>query len=107
MDDRLRKQGSGGGAIARNIVGLGSNFLNKLRAHVFKRIFQFDFLRNGHTVVRDEGRAIFLVEHYVAAFGPQGDLDGIRQCVHAGLKGAAGFFAIFQLFCHDEFLLFL
>ena len=73
----------------------------------FWKIFQFDFLRNGHAVVRDEGRAIFLVEHYVAAFGPQGDLDGIRQCVHAGLKGAAGFFAIFQLFCHDEFLLFL
>ena len=45
----LRQKRGGGCAVARDIAGLAGNFFNHLRAHVFKFIFQFDFLGHGHT----------------------------------------------------------
>jgi hypothetical protein len=36
-DDRLREHGRGGGAVAGDVVGLGSDFLDELRAHVLER----------------------------------------------------------------------
>ncbi len=41
---RLRQHGGGGGAVAGVVVGLGSDFLHHLRAHVLERVSQFDFL---------------------------------------------------------------
>jgi hypothetical protein len=90
LDDRLREHGRGGGAVARDILRLGRDFLDHLRAHVLVGILQLDFFRNGHAVVRHRRRAEFLVEDDVPSLGPQRDLDGVRELVHATLKRVAG-----------------
>ena len=54
-DNCLRKYSRRGGAVAYNVVRFGAGFLDYLRAHVFKRVFEFDFLGNGHAVVDYHG----------------------------------------------------
>ena len=105
-DQRLRQQGGGGGAVAGRVVGLGGNFLYQLGAHVLERVLQLDILGDGHAVVGDKGRAEFFIQHHIAALGPQGDFDGIRQLVDPQLQRLAGFFAIYDLLCHNNSLLF-
>ncbi len=81
-DDGLREHGRGGGAVAGFVGGVGSDFLHHLRAHVLELVLEFDFLRDGDTVLGDGGGAEALVEHGVAALGTQRDFDGIRQNIH-------------------------
>ena len=101
-DDRLRQQGSGGGAVARDVVRLGGDFLHELRAHVLKGIFQLNFLGDGHAVVGDQRSAKLLIEHNVAALGAQGNFNGIRQLIDAFFQRAAGFLTIQKLLCHCD-----
>ena len=97
---RLRQQGGGGGAVAGGIIGLGGNFLYQLGAHVLESVLQLNILGNGHAVIGNEGRAIFFIQYYIAALGPQGDLDGIRQLIYTRLQCLAGFLTICYLLCH-------
>ena len=97
---RLRQQGGGGGAVAGGVIGLGGNFLYQLGAHVLESVLQLNILGNGHAVIGDEGRAIFFIQYYIAALGPQGDLDGIRQLINTRLQCLAGFLTICYLLCH-------
>ena len=73
VDDGLGQYNGGGGAIARGIVGLGGGLFQKLRAHVFKCIGQFDLFSDGNAVAADLGRAKGLVQNHVTAFGSKGD----------------------------------
>ena len=41
--DRLRENGRGRGAVAGHVRSFGSDFLNHLSAHIFIRVFEFDF----------------------------------------------------------------
>ena len=60
-DHGLGEDCGGGSAVAGDIVGLRGDFLDELRAHIFKGVFQLDLLGNGYTVVGDEGSAVFLI----------------------------------------------
>ena len=100
-DDGLSEQGSGGGAVAGNIVGLGGNFLDELGAHVLKRILELNFLGDGHTVVGDERAAVLLVENNIAALGSKGNLNGIGEGINSTLKRTAGFLAENNLLSHN------
>ena len=100
-DHDLREQSRGGGAVAGHVVGFGRDFLDKLRAHILKRVVQLDFLSNGHAVVCDQGRAVFFVKHDIAAFRADGDLHRIGKFIYAGLKGFSGLFAVNDLFRHN------
>ena len=104
-DNRLREQGGGGRAVASDVVGLGGDFLHQLRAHVFKGVFQLNFLGDGHTVVGNERRAVLLVQHHVATLRAESDFDGIRQRVHALFKAPASLFAILNLLSHKTYFL--
>jgi hypothetical protein len=77
--DGLGEHGGGGGAIARGVAGLGSDFLHHLGAHVFVGIGKLDFLGHGHAVLGDGRGTEFLVEHDIAALGPEGDFDGLGE----------------------------
>src|SRR2546421_530519 len=81
--DRLREHGCGGGAVAREIVGLLRDFAHHLRAHVLELVFQFDFLRDRHAVLGDARRAEAFVEHHVAALRAERDLHGIGENIDA------------------------
>ena len=53
-------------------------------------------------IVGDDRAAELLAQNNVAAFGAQGDLNGISQLVNAGAKSLAGVFALLNLFCHKS-----
>ena len=85
VDNRLRQNGRGGRAVSGDVVGLGRGFLEKLRAHVFIRVVEFDFLGNGHAVVSHGWRAELLVERDVAPLGTERRCDRIGELIHAAL----------------------
>ena len=94
--DRLGEQGRGGGAVTGDVVGLGGDFLDQLRAHVLEHVFELDLLGDGHAVVGDGRGAELLVEHDVAALGAEGDLDGVGESVDATLERAPSVFVVPQ-----------
>jgi hypothetical protein len=81
--DGLGQHGGGGGAVAGVVAGLGSDFLDHLRAHVLELVLELDLLGDRDTVLGDGGGAERALEHHVAALGAQGDLDRVGQDVHA------------------------
>jgi hypothetical protein len=97
-DQRLGENGGGGGAVTGNVGGLGSNFLDHLRAHVFELVSQFDFLGDGHAVLGDGWCAEALFEHDIAALRTERGLDRIGQGVHAAQHAGAGVFGKTDLF---------
>ena len=101
LHDSLGQQGSSGGAVTGHVIGLGGDLLHQLGAHVLKGVLQLDLLGDGHAVVGDEGGAELLVQHHVAAFGAQSDLDGVSQLVHALFQSLAGFLAVANDFSHN------
>ncbi len=74
--DRFGENGRGGGAVAGDVAGLAGDFAHQLGAHVFVRVFEFDFLGDGDAVFGDGRGAEFLVENDVAAFRSEGRFDG-------------------------------
>src|SRR5699024_2608013 len=91
-DQGLGQHGGGGGAVAGVVGGLGSDFLDHLRAHVLELVGQFDLLGDGHAVLGDRRGAEALLEHDVAALRAQGRLDGVGEHVHAADHAGAGVF---------------
>jgi len=83
FEEALGVDGGRGRAVAGDIGSLGGNFLDHLCAHVLVGVFEFDFLRHGHAVFGDGGRAEGLLEHDDPAGGAEGDLDGPGQRLHA------------------------
>ena len=68
-DHRLAEHDRGGGAVAGDVVGLGRDLLEELRAHVLERVLELDVASDRDAVVGDRRRAELLVEHDVAALG--------------------------------------
>lgn len=89
-DQRLGQHGGGGGAVTRDVVGLGRHLLDELGAQVLVRVVDLDLTGDGDTVVGDRRRAELLVDDDVAALGADGHLDGVGKLVDAALKGATG-----------------
>ena len=90
LDHRLREYGSRSRTVASCVGGLGGNLLNHLRAHVGYGVFEFDLLRYGDTVLRDDGCAEALLDNDVAAFRAEGNLHRVGEGVDAGLELLAG-----------------
>src|SRR5688500_11556419 len=59
--DRFSQHGGGSSTVAGCVAGFAGDFADHLRAHVFIRIFQFDFLRDRDTVFGDgRGTELFV-----------------------------------------------
>ena len=102
VDQRLGQHGGGGGAVAGDVVGLGSNLLGELGAEILVGILELDLLGDGHAVVGDGGGAPLLVEHDVAALGAEGHLDGVGEGVDAALKRTPRLLVELQSLCHGS-----
>ncbi|EME96580.1 DNA polymerase II large subunit [Streptomyces mobaraensis NBRC 13819 = DSM 40847] len=89
-DQRLGQHGRGGGAVTRDVVGLGRHLLDELGAQVLVRVLQLDLARDGDAVVGDGGGAELLVDDDVAALGADRHLDRVGKLVDAALEGATG-----------------
>ena len=100
--DRFGEHGGGGGTVAGDVAGLARDFLHHLGADVFKRVFQFDFLGHGDTVLGDRGGTEFLVNDHIAAFRSESGDDGLGELGNAAQDGLAGGFIKQNLFsCHN------
>ena len=100
--DRLGENGSGRRAVAGNFRRLGGDLLEHLRAHVLELIFELDVLGDRHTVLGDAGRAERLIEHDVAALGPERHLHRVGENIDAAQHPIAGVLAkldVFELPC--------
>jgi hypothetical protein len=101
----LGEHGGGGGAVAGLVAGLLGDLVHHLRAHVLELALQFHFLRHRHAVLGDDGPAEGLVDHDVAAGGPEGDGDGAGQLLQALTHFHGGVGAEHHLLaCHDWLL---
>jgi len=83
LDKRLGEHGCGGGSVASDVVGLGSDLFDELSAHVLERIFELNLASDGHTIVRDRRSTELLVENNVATLWAEGHLDGVSKLVNA------------------------
>ena len=82
-DHRLGQDDRGGRAVAGDVVGLGRDLLEELRAHVLERVLELDVARDGDAVVGDRRRAELLVEDDVAALGAERHPDRVGEAVDA------------------------
>ena len=106
LDDRLGENGGGGGAVAGEVGGLGSDLAHHLGAHVLELVLELDLLGDGDAVLGDAGGAERLLDHDVAALGAERHLDGVGENVDAAQHLLARVLTKFNvLSCHGEQLL--
>jgi hypothetical protein len=99
--DRLSQNRRGGGAVAGEIGRLARDLAQHLRAHVLELVGELDLLGDSYAVLGGTRRAERLVDHHVAALGPERDLDRVGQDVHATQHPRAGIAAETYFFrCH-------
>ena len=101
VDDGLGQHGSGSGTVTGLLVGLGSNFLDHLGAHVLVFVLEFDFLCYGDTVLGNVRSTEFLIDYHVAAFRTEGNFDCVCKLVCSLFHLGADVGIEFYLFCHD------
>src|SRR5437879_663075 len=80
---------------------------NRLCAHVLEPVRQFNLFCNGDAVLGDGGGPELLLDNNVAALGAEGHLHGVRQKVDAAEDRSPGLFSVYDLLCHNSFLLLL
>src|SRR5215472_17175365 len=80
-DDGVREHGGGGGAVTRDVGGLGGDLLHHLSAHVLVVVLELNLLGHRHAILGDGGAAELLVDDHVAALGAHGRLHGGRHDV--------------------------
>jgi hypothetical protein len=98
-DHRLGQHGRCGGAVTRDVGGLGGDLLDHLGAHVFELVLELDRLGHGDAVLGDGRGAPGLLDDHVAALRTQGDLDRIGEDVDAVEHPGTGLLAEGNLFC--------
>ena len=104
VDERLGEHGRGGRAVPGDVVGLGRDRLDQLRAEVLVRVDELDLAGDGDAVVGDDRRAEGLVEDDVAPARAERDLDRVGQLVDTALERAAGVLVEAEDLRHDVFL---
>src|SRR5215217_4647129 len=68
-DDDLGQNRRRGRPVTRDVVGLGRDLLDELRALVLEDVLELDLARDRHTIIGDRRRPELLVEHHVLALG--------------------------------------
>ena len=104
-DQSLCENGSGGGAVASDVVSLLGDLLDELGADLLVRVVEFDLLGDGNTIVGDRGGAPLLFENDVATLGAQRHLDSVGEGVEASLEATTCLFVERDDLCHCEVIL--
>ena len=84
-NDGVSQNSGSGGAVTGDVICFRGSFLQKLGAHVFKRIGKFNFFRNSHAVVSDGRAAVFLIDGDIAAFRAQGRGNSVGDDINTDL----------------------
>ncbi len=70
MDQGLGEHGCGGGAVARDVIGLLGDLLDQFGADVLDVSRQIDFLGDGNAIVGDGRGAVGLAAQRSGPWGP-------------------------------------
>ena len=89
-DQCLGQDRGRGRTVTRDVVGLLRYFLDQLGADLLVRVLELDLLGDADSVVGDRGCAPLLLQHDVAALGPERHPHGVGENVHAALEAPAG-----------------
>ena len=101
QEDGLRYDGSGGGAVTGDVIGLGGYFLYHFGTHVLVRVFQFYFLGYCDTVLCDGRGTEAFFNDYVSAPRSQCNFDGLGYLAYSTGDYARGIFPVENLLnCH-------
>ena len=103
VDHGLSQNGSCGGTVTGNIIGLGSDLLYQLSAHVFEAVLKLDLLCDGNAVVCDQGSTEGLIKNNISALGAQGDPYCIGKLIYALFHLLAGIYTVFNILSHFFF----
>ncbi len=98
LEDGLGHDRGGRGAISGSIIGLGSDLLDELGAHVLVGVFQLDLFGHAHPVLRDGGAAKGFLNDDVATAGAEGDFDGSGELANASADVLACVCVVTDLF---------
>jgi hypothetical protein len=101
--DRMRQDGRRRGAVAGDVVGLGGDLADHLRAHVLELVAELDLLGDGHAVLGRARRTEGLVEYDVAALGAEGDLHRVGEDIDALEQTRPGIAAELHFLCSHSF----
>src|SRR5262249_59024556 len=77
-------------AVAGEIAGLGGDLLHHLGAHVLELVRQFDIFGHRHSILANARCTERLVEHDVAALGPERHADGGSENIDTAQHARAG-----------------
>src|SRR6476661_4789414 len=102
LDHGLGEHGRGRRAVTGDVVGLGRDLLGELGAEVLVGVLELDLAGDGHAIVGDRGGAPLLVDDHVAALGPEGHLDGVRERVDTALQRLARVVVELQRLSHES-----
>ena len=98
-DHRLAEDDRGGRAVAGDVVGLGRDLLEELRAHVLERVLELDVASDRDAVIGDRRGPELLVEDDVAALGADRHPDRVGEAVDASLERPTGGLVEDELLC--------
>ena len=105
VENRFGHHGCGGRAVTGNIGSLRRDFADHSGAHVFVRVFQVDFLGDGHAVFGDRWATEALLQNHISALRTKCDLNGASELADATANRFAGFLIKSNDFWHWEFIL--
>ena len=70
--------------------------------HVFKCVFQFNVLSNGHAIVCNQRSTEFLIQNDISALRSQCNLYGVCQLINTSYDCISCICIVFNFFCHDS-----
>src|SRR5690606_1967627 len=94
----LRQNSCSSGTVTGYVVGLGSNYVPRLRDLGFEFVFQLDFLGNGSAGLGVGLSATGLVRSHVTCLRAQSYLDRVPQTIHTGQPSLAGGITVFSVY---------
>ena len=99
-DHRVGEDDGGRRAVTGDVVGLGRDFLDELRAHVLEGVLELDVAGDRHPVVGDGGRPELLVQDDVPTLWAERHPDRVGQAVDAALEAPPSHVVEDQLLGH-------
>ncbi len=100
-DDRLGQHRGGRRTVAGVVVGLRSDLLDHLGAHVGESVFELHLLGHRNTVLGDLRSTELLIDNHITALGTQRYLYCVRQRIDTLLQELARLDIVFDILCHN------
>jgi hypothetical protein len=104
-EDSTSENGSSGGTVTGEFVGLGSDILEEASTEVLELVLKLDSLGHGHTVLGDLGRAIRRLDEDVTTLGTKRRSHRLRKSINTLEELGTSFNTELELLVSETLLL--